>query len=92
MLCHNVYDYLSVNRDKFVNALKEINIGTSVLFMPLHLHSYYVKLLNHRLGDFPIAENLFERVICLPLSPALSEADIRKVSEGVLCLLERFKR
>ena len=85
-------EYLSVDRDEFVNALKEINIGTSVLFMPLHLHSYYVKLLNHRLGDFPIAENLFERVICLPLSPALSEADIRKVSEGVLYLLERFKR
>jgi len=85
-------EYLSVDRDEFVNALKEINIGTSVLFMPLHLHSYYVKLLNHRLGDFPVAENLFERVICLPLSPALSEADIRKVSEGVLCLLERFKR
>ena len=85
-------EYLSVDRDEFVNALKEINIGTSVLFKPLHLHSYYVKLLNHRLGDFPVAENLFERVICLPLSPALSEADIRKVSEGVLYLLERFKR
>ena len=60
--------------------------------MPLHLHSYYTKLLSHKWGDFPIAENLFERVICLPLSPALLETDIKKVAEGVLYLLERFKR
>jgi dTDP-4-amino-4,6-dideoxygalactose transaminase len=85
-------EYLSVVRDEFVNALKEINIGASVLFMPLHLHSYYSKLLGHEMGDFPVAENLFERVICLPLSPALSEADIRKVVQGFLYLLERFKR
>jgi dTDP-4-amino-4,6-dideoxygalactose transaminase len=85
-------EYLSIERDEFINALKEINIGASVLFMPLHLHSYYAKLLNHKWGDFPVAENLFERVICLPLSPALLETDIKKVAEGVLYLLERFKR
>ncbi len=85
-------DYISIDRDSFVNSLKEINIGTSVLFRPLHLHTYYLSLLNHRYGDFPVAENLFERVVCLPLSPKLEESAIHKAAEGVLYLLEKHKK
>ncbi len=85
-------EFLDIDRDSFVNALKEIDIGSSVLFKPLHLHSYYAKLLGHVYGDFPIAENLFERVVCLPISPKLGEGSIYKVVEGVLYLLEKHKR
>lgn len=85
-------DFLDIGRDTFVENLKELNIGTSVLFKPLHLHSYYAELLGHVYGDFPIAENLFERVICLPISPKLGEKSIKKVAEGILYLLEKHKR
>lgn len=85
-------DFLNIDRDSFVNALKGINIGTSVLFKPLHLHNYYVKTLQLDYGDFPVAENLFERVVCLPLSPKLGEASIRKVADGVLYLIEKHKK
>lgn len=85
-------DFLDTDRDSFIEALKEINIGTSVLFMPLHLHSYYAKTLGHVYGDFPVAENLFERVVCLPISPKLGDATINKVAEGILYLLEKYKR
>ena len=63
-----------------------------MLFKPLHLHSYYAELLGHVYGDFPVAENLFERVICLPISPKIGEKSIIKVAEGILYLLEKHKR
>lgn len=85
-------DYITIDRDTFINELKGINIGTSVLFMPLHMHSYYQKLLGHKRGDFPIAEDLFERIICLPISPKIGRDSIEKVAEGVLHLLERYKK
>lgn len=85
-------DYLKVDRDSFVDALKKINIGTSVLFMPLHLHSYYAKRFGYKYGDFPMAEDLFERVVCLPISPKLGRNTIKKVAEAVLYLVEKFKR
>jgi dTDP-4-amino-4,6-dideoxygalactose transaminase len=85
-------DALNVDRDTFVDALKEIHVMTSVLFMPLHLHTYYRNLLGHNYGDFPIAENLFERSLCLPISPSLDQEMIQKVAESVLYLVERFKR
>jgi len=85
-------DYINIDRDSFLNALKELNIGTSVLFMPLHMHSYYERTFGFKIGDFPIAEKLFESVLCLPISPKLSEEAIKKVAEGVLYLLEKHKR
>ena len=36
-------ELLSINRNKFIEALKAENIGTSVHFIPLHLHPYYRK-------------------------------------------------
>jgi dTDP-4-amino-4,6-dideoxygalactose transaminase len=85
-------NFLRVGRDTFVDALKEINVKASVLFKPLHLHSYYANLLSHRCGDFPVAEDLFERSLCLPISPGLGKEAIEKVAESVLYLVERFKR
>lgn len=84
--------YIAIDRDTFVDSLKQLNIGTSVLFMPLHYFTYYEKLLGNQRGDFPVAEDLFDRVICLPISPRLGEEEIRKVAEGLLYLLEKNKR
>jgi dTDP-4-amino-4,6-dideoxygalactose transaminase len=83
---------LAIARDAFVAALADLNIGTSVMFVPLHYHRYYADLLGHGRGDFPVAEDLFSRVICLPLSPKLGERAIRVVAEAVLYLLEKHRR
>ena len=85
-------DRLDIDRDRFVAALRDMNIGTSVLFKPLHLHSYYAKTFGYRYGDFPVAEKLFERVICLPVSPKIGRACVRKIAEGVLYLTDRHKQ
>jgi dTDP-4-amino-4,6-dideoxygalactose transaminase len=69
------------NRDALIEELKEYNIGTSVLFQPLHLHSYYEELLGEQEGKFPVAESVYRRVVCLPISPKASEEDIRYVAD-----------
>ena len=79
---------LKINRDEFIEALKALNIGTSVLFIPLHLHSYYNKTLGYGEGDFPEAENLFRRVVNLPISPAASIEIITQIARTTARLLE----
>lgn len=71
------------DRDALIEELKTHNIGTSVLFQPLHLHSYYEKLLGEQEGHFPVAESVYRRVVCLPISPKASEEDIEYVAETV---------
>lgn len=44
---------LSINRDDFIELMRDHNLGSSVLFIPLHYHSYYKKSLAYEEGDFP---------------------------------------
>jgi dTDP-4-amino-4,6-dideoxygalactose transaminase len=74
------------DRDGLIEELKEYNIGTSVLFQPLHLHSYYENLLGVLEGQFPVAEDVYRRVVCLPISPKASDDDIHYVA-ATLCHL-----
>jgi dTDP-4-amino-4,6-dideoxygalactose transaminase len=84
-------DALSIGRDDFIEALKERNVGASVLFIPLHYHSYYQRALPYAEGDFPVAENAFRRIVNLPLSPGLTESQIRTAAEVVGELIEEHQ-
>ena len=83
---------IQVEANQNIDKLKELNIGPSILFRPLHLHSFYANTFGFKYGDFPVAEDLFERVVCLPISPKLGEVVIKKVAEAVLYLIEKHKR
>ncbi|MGH2587435.1 MAG: DegT/DnrJ/EryC1/StrS family aminotransferase [Dehalococcoidia bacterium] len=74
---------LTIDRDRFIEGLAERGIGTSVHFIPLHLHPYYRETLGVLPGEFPAAEAAFERAISLPLYPRMSESDIDRVAEAV---------
>jgi len=65
-------EVLKIGRDRVIEELKARGIGTSVHFIPLHLHPLYQKDCRYRAGQFPNAERHFSRAISLPLFPDLS--------------------
>ena len=73
----------SGNRDDFVESLREENIECSVHYIPLHLFDFYQKQYGYKVGDFPNAEAVFERVVSLPLHPGLTESDVYRVIETI---------
>jgi dTDP-4-amino-4,6-dideoxygalactose transaminase len=83
---------LCISRDQVIEELKHRGIGTSVHFIPLHLHTLYQKRLGYRAGQFPIAESYFEREISLPIYPAMSGEDCDCVLEGLQDIARRFRR
>lgn len=78
-----VPERLVIDRDRFIEALKAEKIGTSVHFIPVHLHPYYRETFGFKKGDFPVAEEMYERVISLPLYPKMSDEDVARVIEAV---------
>ncbi|UCD03764.1 MAG: UDP-4-amino-4,6-dideoxy-N-acetyl-beta-L-altrosamine transaminase [Candidatus Woesearchaeota archaeon] len=74
---------LKINRNEFIEELKRRSISTSVHFIPLHIHPYYKKTFNYCVGDFPIAEKIYENIISLPLYPSMTKADIEYVIDAV---------
>lgn len=78
-----VPDRLAIDRAQFVEELKTHGIGTSVHFIPVHLHPYYRERMGHRRGDLPRAEAIYDQIISLPLYPHMSEDDARDVIRAV---------
>ncbi|MDR2442122.1 MAG: DegT/DnrJ/EryC1/StrS family aminotransferase [Deltaproteobacteria bacterium] len=83
---------LNCDRDALIIALKALNIGTSVMFIPIHYHSFYRQTLGYVEGDFPIAEDFFKREISLPVSPSLAAEDIEAAASLTCSLLARLAR
>ncbi|MDQ1852316.1 DegT/DnrJ/EryC1/StrS family aminotransferase [Bacillus stercoris] len=73
-----------VTRSEMITALKdEYNIGTSVHFIPVHIHPYYQKQFGFKESDFPNAMNYYKRTLSLPLYPSMSDDDVHDVIEAV---------
>lgn len=83
---------LSIDRDRFIDELAELNIGTSVHFIPVHVHPYYRDKYGYSPGDFPVAYGNFKRMLSLPLNPGLSDGDVSDVIDAVLHLARKYRR
>lgn len=74
-----------VDRDRLVQGLADRGVGTSVHFIPVHEQPYFQRLLGTGIrSQFPAADNVFQRIVSLPLHPRLSDDDVDRVSEAVL--------
>jgi dTDP-4-amino-4,6-dideoxygalactose transaminase len=74
---------LAIDRNTFIDELRARRIGTSVHFIPVHLHPYYRDKYGWQPDDFPIAYENYQRMLSLPLNPALTEQDVEDVIGAV---------
>jgi dTDP-4-amino-4,6-dideoxygalactose transaminase len=84
-------DKLKYDRDKFIELLREENIGTSVHFIPVHMHSYYRETFGYVPEDFPQAETAYRRIISLPLYPKMTLKDAEHVAQAVRRVCEEAR-
>ena len=70
---------LRIDRNAFIDALKDRNIGTSVHYKPLHMMSYYAERFGYARDAMPVSADAFARMLSIPLSPRLSDADVDEV-------------
>ena len=77
-------EQLNINRNQFIEKLKSLGIGTSVHFVPLHMHPYYQRTFGYRRGDFPAAEDAFNRCMSLPIFPGMTGREIGRVIAAVI--------
>lgn len=78
---------LRIDRTGFISALKQRNIGSSVHFIPLHLHPYYRDRFGYRPNQFPTASYAYERLVSLPIYTRMSESDVRDVIRAVVDII-----
>jgi dTDP-4-amino-4,6-dideoxygalactose transaminase len=85
-------ELLRIGRDQFIDELSNRQIGTSVHFIPIHLHRYYRDRYNFQPDSFPVACANYLRMLSLPLHPRLSDADVGDVIDSVFDVVRTFRR
>ncbi len=74
---------LTIDRNQLIEEINARNIGTSVHFIPIHIHSYYANKYGWKPEDLPVALNSFNRMVSLPLSAKMTDQDVADVIEAV---------
>lgn len=73
---------LAIDRDGFMEKLKQNRVGCSVHWRPLHLHPLYAKF-GWKESDLPVASSMWKRLISLPLYSSMSVEEATHVVETV---------
>jgi dTDP-4-amino-4,6-dideoxygalactose transaminase len=76
-----------LSRDELLDGLNAHNIGSGVHYRGVHLHPYYRDTYQLAPEDFPVATEISERTLSLPLSPQITEADQDDVAAALWELL-----
>jgi dTDP-4-amino-4,6-dideoxygalactose transaminase len=79
------------DRDAYLHALRDENIGTSIHFLPVHRLTYYREAFPDQ-PPLPVAERAGAEVLSLPLSPAHSEEDVEDAIDALRRVHAAFTR
>lgn len=71
------------SRREFVKAMHAENIGVQVHYVPLHHHPHFQKEHDYNVGQFAVADKLYERLVSLPVHPGMSSEDVANVVHAV---------
>jgi dTDP-4-amino-4,6-dideoxygalactose transaminase len=81
-----------ITRDELIEEMRRAGVGTSVHFIPLHLHSYYRDTFGYRPEDFPVATRAADCILSLPLYPDMQPPDVAYVAEMLARSLRQVSR
>jgi perosamine synthetase len=76
---------LSAGRTEIFRALRAENLGVNVHYIPVPMHPYYRGRFGYKGGEFPVAEDAYERLISLPMFHSMTDTDM----EDVLCAVRK---
>ncbi|WP_371362944.1 UDP-4-amino-4-deoxy-L-arabinose--oxoglutarate aminotransferase [Sporomusa rhizae] len=82
---------LSCGRKEVFEALQRENIGVNVHYIPVYKHPYYQQN-GYRDVKCIHSENLYERIISLPIFPKMTNQDVQDVINSVKTILERNEK
>lgn len=80
------------NRDDVIEKLKDVGIGCSVHFIPIHKHPYYKNKYNLKNSDYPVSNKVFDKSLSLPIYPDMTEDEVEYVIANVLKIVNNINK
>jgi len=82
------FNKLGKSRKRVMEELARRGVGTQVHYIPVTSQPYYRKRFGYEPGDFPVTEAYYESAVSIPIYPAMTRDDVKKVVSEVerVCL------
>jgi dTDP-4-amino-4,6-dideoxygalactose transaminase len=80
------------SRNQIIDALLAENIGAALHYRAVHTHPYYSRTYGYRPEDFPVAADVGESILSLPLTPGMAESDLADVITAARKVLGAYRR
>jgi len=77
------WDRIGLDRVTVMSRLRDSGVGSQVLYIPVPLQPYYRERFGYSDGDFPEAERYYQHSLAIPLYPAMTDDDQRRVIDAV---------
>jgi len=61
-----------LDRDNIFAKLRKMNIGVNVHYIPIYKFTYYKENFNFNPKKFPVTEDIFKKIISLPIFPKMN--------------------
>jgi dTDP-4-amino-4,6-dideoxygalactose transaminase len=86
---------LSAGRGEIIAALLAENVGVDVKYLPVHLQPYYIWVGHPDVCTIegslcPVAEDIYENLVCLPIYPAMTDRDVQDVITAVTRVIKHY--
>ncbi len=82
---------LQVGRRQVFQALRAENIGVSVHYIPVPWHPYYQRL-GYTKGQWPNAEEAYERILSLPIFSGMRDEDVEDVIAACTKVIRVYRK
>lgn len=83
---------LNINRDRLMEELKKLNIGTGLHYKAIHRHPYYRETIGVTDSELPVASYVSDRILSLPLFPTMTLDDASDVVDALKTVLALHRR
>lgn len=87
---YHLYVVRVPERDTLFGRLREAGIGVQVHYIPVHMHPFYRKNFGTKPGLCPVAEAAYEKIVSIPMFPALDNAQVKKTVNTILEEIDRL--
>lgn len=74
------FDAVGMTRAELFNKMRENGIGLQVHYIPVPMLPYYAEK-GYNMNDLPTASKYYERCFSIPMFPAMSDDDVRRVTD-----------
>jgi dTDP-4-amino-4,6-dideoxygalactose transaminase len=77
------FEKIGIDRAQFMLELKKKGIQTQVHYIPVHFQPYFRRRFGTKEGDCPNAEQYYQKCLSIPLYPAMTDLDIKRVTHEI---------